>query len=47
MTHFPLMPGRWVAYEMWPGYSGDRWFAPVFVREIKSLKTGKSLLRVI
>ena len=44
---FKLQPNRWFAWQMLPGYEVDvPYFSPIFVYEVKPLKSGKGVLRV-
>ena len=46
---FKLYPKNWYAWEMIPGYFGERnvpYFSPVYVRKVTPLKTGKNVLRI-
>lgn len=45
-TRLVLEQGRWYAWEMLPGYTGDRYFSPIRIGHIETLKTGRDLLRL-
>ena len=45
-TRLELEQGRWYAWEMLPGYTGDRYFSPIRIGHIEALKTGRDLLRL-
>ena len=49
MTQFTLQEDRWVAWQMVPGYMGERsvpYCSPIYVTAVKPLKTGKSILEL-
>jgi hypothetical protein len=45
---FTIEAGRWYAWQMMPGYGDDGvpYLSPIFVHEIKPLKTAKGFLRL-
>ena len=43
---FTLTRTRWYAWQMIPGYTGRPYFSPIYIREVKPLKTGKNMLRL-
>ncbi len=43
---FSLTRGQWYAWQMLPGYGELPYFSPIFVHEIKPLKTGNGVMRV-
>ena len=46
---FELTRDHWFAWQMVPGYYGNRvvpYYSPILVRDIEPLKTGKRMLRV-
>jgi hypothetical protein len=43
---FTLTRNRWYAWQMMPGYIGKPYLSPIYVREVKPLKTGKDMLRL-
>lgn len=49
MTQFIIAPNYWYAWQMVPGYTGEHcvpYCSPIFVREVKPLKTGKGILHL-
>ena len=49
MTQFSIQDKRWVAWQMIPGYMGERsvpYCSPIYVTAVKPLKTGKSILNL-
>jgi hypothetical protein len=45
---FTIEAGRWYAWTMLPGYGDDGvpYLSPIFVRDIRPLKTGNGILRL-
>ena len=46
---FQLVENRWYAWQMIPGYVGERsvpYCSPIYVKTVNPLKTGKSVLRL-
>ena len=43
---FTIEAGRWYAWQMMPGYGEDGvpYLSPIFVHEVKPLKTGKGTI---
>lgn len=47
-THLNLQKGHWYGWQMLPGYGCDYspYFSPIFVTEVKPLKSGKNVLKL-
>ncbi len=48
-SKFTLQPERWYAWQMLPGYAGERnvpYFSPILLREVVPRKTGRGILKL-
>lgn len=48
-SKFKLFPKNWYAWEMIPGYFGERnvpYHSPIYVQKVMPLKTGKNIIRL-
>lgn len=43
---FTLEQSRWYAWEMLPGYTGNRYYSPIRVEDIQPLQTGRGIFRL-
>ncbi|ETR68851.1 MAG: hypothetical protein OMM_10113 [Candidatus Magnetoglobus multicellularis str. Araruama] len=49
MNQFNLINDRWFAWQMIPGYIGEKsvpYCSPIYLKSVKPLKTGKGLIKI-